>query len=75
MPELFHQTLDGTWEKTSDNGWRKRNKDRTFIEYRYNQEASMLLWIEGVNPRFFFASTRRLCEFPLSSQPHTDRPS
>jgi hypothetical protein len=67
----FHQTLDGTWKHTSDNGWRQLYQDRTFIEYRYNREVGTLLWIEGVNPRFFFASTRRLCEVPLSSQKGT----
>jgi hypothetical protein len=67
----FHHTLDGTWKHTSGNGWRQLYRDRTFTEYRYNREVDTLLWIEGVNPRFFFASTRRLCEVPLSSQQPT----
>ena len=57
---------DEGWQKTSGKGWRKRNKDRTFIEYRVNEKAGVLLRIEGVRPRFFFAYTRRICEFPLS---------
>ena len=69
---FFHQTFDGSWHATSGNGWRQRHRDRTFIEYRYNSETDELLWIEGVNPRFFFAATQRLCEFFLSSQQGVD---
>ena len=57
-------TGDG-WKKTSGNGWRRSGKDRTFVEYRLNEKARMLLRAEGVKPRFFFASTTRICEFPL----------
>lgn len=53
------------WEQTSGNGWRLRRKDRTFTEYRVNPKAGLLSRIEGVKPRFFFASTKRICEFPL----------
>jgi hypothetical protein len=71
----FQEASDGEWQETPDNGWRKRNKDRTFIEYRVNVKEGVLLQMEGVNPRFFFASTRRMCEFPLLSSPHSDRSS
>jgi hypothetical protein len=53
------------WEQTSGNGWRLRRKDRTFTEYRVNPQDGLLSRIEGVKPRFFFASTKRICEVPL----------
>lgn len=54
-----------TWQKTAGKGWQQTYPDRTFIEYRYNEKAGVLLWVEGVNPRFFFAYTRKMCELPL----------
>ena len=60
------QGFDGDgWRKTSGNGWRLSRKNREFIEYRINLKAGVLSRIEGVKPRFFFASTRRICEFKL----------
>jgi hypothetical protein len=60
------QGLEGQgWEKASGHGWRQRMKDRTFIEYRINDKTQVLLRAEGVKPRFFFARTERICEFPL----------
>jgi hypothetical protein len=53
------------WEETSGKGWRLLRKDRTFTEYRLNLKAGVLMRIEGVKPRFFFASTKRICEFHL----------
>ncbi|MGQ4810373.1 hypothetical protein NKDENANG_03831 [Candidatus Entotheonellaceae bacterium PAL068K] len=53
------------WKQTRGKGWRRTKKDRTFIEYRVNKKAGVLLWIKGVKPRFFFAHTRQICEFPL----------
>jgi hypothetical protein len=53
------------WQKTSGKGWRLSRKNRTFIEYRVNPKAGMLSRIEGVKPRFFFARTKRICEFQL----------
>jgi hypothetical protein len=53
------------WQETSGKGWRLLRKDRTFTEYRLNLKAGLLLRIEGVKPRFFFANTQRICEFPL----------
>ena len=53
------------WKKTSGNGWRLNKKDRTFAEYRLNTKSGVLMRAEGVKPRFFFASTRRICEFPM----------
>lgn len=55
------------WKKTAGKGWQQSKKDRTSIEYRVNEKAGVLLWIEGVNPRFFFASTRKMCELPLGA--------
>lgn len=57
-------TGDG-WRKTSGKGWRQMRKDRSFTEYRVNQKVGSLLRIEGVKPRFFFASTKRICEFEM----------
>ena len=53
------------WKKTSGNGWRLYKKDRTFTEYRLNTKSGMLMRVEGVKPRFFFAYNRRICEFPM----------
>jgi hypothetical protein len=53
------------WQQTAGKGWQQMQTDRTFIEYRYNEKAGVLVWIEGVNPRFFFAYTRKMCELPL----------
>ena len=61
----FPRETDGDWQKTSGNGWRREKADRTFIEYRVNKKAGVLLWIEGAKPKFFFAQTRKICEFPL----------
>ena len=55
------------WQKTAGKGWQQTRTDRTFIEYRYNEKAGVLLWVEGVNPRFFFAYTRKMCELPLGA--------
>ena len=55
------------WQKTAGKGWQQTQTDRTFIEYRYNEKAGVLLWIEGVNPRFFFTYTRKMCELPLGA--------
>jgi hypothetical protein len=60
------QRVEGEgWQKTSGKGWRQNKKDRTFIEYRVNKKAHVLIRIEGVKPRFFFAHTRKICEFPF----------
>ena len=58
---------EAVWQKTTGNGWQQVQKGRTFIEYRVNAKAGLLLWIEGVNPRFFFAYTRQMCEVPLGA--------
>ena len=55
------------WRQTAGKGWQQTQTDRLFIEYRYNEKAGVLLWIEGVNPRFFFAYTRKMCELPLGA--------
>ncbi len=55
------------WQQTAGKGWQQTQTDRTFIEYRYNEKAGVLLWVEGANPRFFFAYTRKMCELPLGA--------
>jgi hypothetical protein len=55
------------WQKTAGKGWQQTQTDRTSIEYRLNEKAGVLLWTEGVSPRFFFASTRKICELPLGA--------
>jgi hypothetical protein len=55
------------WQKTAGKGWQQTQTDRTFIEYRYNEKVGVLLWVEGVNPRFFFAYTSKMCELPLGA--------
>jgi len=63
------------WKETVGHGWEQMRKDRTFIEYKFNEKASVLLWIEGVNPRFFFAYTRRMCELPLAATRRENAPA
>ncbi len=67
----FQMVDDKGWKKTSGNGWRKLNKDRTFVELRVNQKSKVLVRVEGVKPRFFFAHTKRICEFPLLAKERT----
>lgn len=55
------------WQPTGGKGWQQFTQGRTFIEYRVNAKAGVLLWIEGVNPRFFFAYTKKMCEVPLDA--------
>ncbi len=62
---VFEAPTGDDWQKTSGKGWRQQRKDRTFTEYRVNQKAGLLIRIEGVKPRFFFASTKRICEFKM----------
>ena len=67
MEPLPRVDKESGWQKTSGKGWQQTHTDRTFIEYRYNEKARVLLWVEGVNPRFFFAYTRKMCELPLGA--------
>jgi hypothetical protein len=53
------------WRQTSGNGWRTYREDGTFIEYRVNEAARLLLRIEGIKVWFFPVQTRQICEFPL----------
>jgi len=53
------------WQQTSGGGWEQRKPDRTFVEYRFNAKDHALVWIEGVNPRWFFAYTTKMCVLPL----------
>jgi hypothetical protein len=64
---LPREDKEAVWQKTTGNGWQQVQKDRTVIEYRVNTKAGLLLWIEGINPRFFFAYTRQMCEVPLAT--------
>jgi hypothetical protein len=61
------QSVEGeAWEKTSGNGWRQNYKaSKTFIEYRFNVKAGVLLRAEGVKTWFLPPQTRKMCEFPL----------
>ena len=65
MEPLPREEKGTGWQKTGGKGWQQLTKGRMFIEYRVNAKAGVLLWIEGVNPRFFFAYTRKMCEVPL----------
>lgn len=65
MEPLPREEKDTGWLKTPGKGWQQLTKGRTFLEYRLNEKAGVLFWIEGVNPRFFFALTRKMCEVPL----------
>lgn len=55
------------WHKTPGKGWQQVTKGRTFHEYRFNEKEGVLFWREGVNPRFFFAFTKKMCEVPLGA--------
>ena len=67
MEPLPREDKDAGWQKTTGKGWQQFTKGRTFIEYRFNAKARILFWIEGVNPRFFFAFTKKMCEVSLSA--------
>jgi hypothetical protein len=64
----FQSPEDNDWQATSGKGWRQYKEDRTFVEYRLNEKTNTLLRVDGVKPRFFFAITKRLCEFPLQKR-------
>src|SRR5215831_2706842 len=64
---LPREDTAAVWQKTPGNGWQQVRQDRTVIEYRVNTKAGLLLWSEGVKPRFFFAYTRQMCEVPLDA--------
>jgi len=61
----FKGLMGDEWEKTAGKGWRLLRKNRKFMEYRLNLKAGVLSRIEGSKPRFFFATTKRICEFKL----------
>lgn len=67
MEPLPREEKGTGWQKTGGKGWQQLTKGRRFIEYRVNAKAGVLLWIEGVNPRFFFVYTRKMCEVPLGT--------
>jgi len=67
MEPLPRVDKESGWQKTAGKGWQQTQTDRTFIEYRYNEKAGILVWVEGVNPRFFFSYTRKMCELPLGA--------
>jgi hypothetical protein len=62
--ESLPKVEDGNWQKTAGGGWKQVQGDRTFSEYRVNEKARVLLRMEGVKPRFFFAPSPKMCEFP-----------
>jgi hypothetical protein len=55
------------WQKTGGKGWQQVTHGRRFIAYRCNATAQVLLWVEGVNPRWCFAHIRKMCEVPLGA--------
>ena len=62
----FDSVADGGWQETSERGWRRYSQaDRTIVEYRVNEQAGILLRMESIKPKFFFAHTQKICEFPL----------
>lgn len=67
LEPLPREEKGARWEPTGGKGWQQFTQGRTFIEYRVNAKAGVLLWIEGVNPRFFFAYTKKMCEVPLDA--------
>jgi hypothetical protein len=69
MEPLPREDKDTGWQKTTGKGWQQLTKGRRFFEYRFNAKTGILLWIEGVNPRFFFAFTKKMCEVPLGGTP------
>jgi hypothetical protein len=68
-PVTFSPPPDDGWHQTSGHGWRRRQHDPDFVEYRVNEHAKMLLRLESNRSLFFFASAKRICAFPLSSPP------
>jgi hypothetical protein len=69
MEPLPREDKDTGWQKTTGKGWQHVTKGRMFFEYRFNEKTGVLFWIEGVNPRFFFAFTKKMCEVPLDAMP------
>jgi hypothetical protein len=61
---LPRESEDG-WQPTAGKGWQREVAARTFIEYRVNTKARVVLRHESVKPWWFFAHTRQICEFPL----------
>jgi hypothetical protein len=62
----FDSVEDSGWQETLEKGWRRYTKaDRRVVEYRVNAQAGILLRMESVKPKFFFAYTQKICEFPL----------
>ncbi|MCZ6718242.1 MAG: hypothetical protein O6944_03680 [Gammaproteobacteria bacterium] len=69
IAKITFQQMEGDgMKRTPGDGWRNIKKDRTFVEYRFNQKANVLLRVEGVKPRWFFAGTKRICEFQLADK-------
>jgi hypothetical protein len=69
MEPLPREDQDTGWQETAGKGWQQLTKGRRFFEYRFNEKAGILFWIEGVNPRFFFAFTKKMCAMPLGGTP------
>ena len=66
ITQVSFQGMEGDhWLKTSGNGWRKYREDGTFIEYRLNKPARLLLRIEGVKAWLLPMQAKQICEFPL----------
>jgi hypothetical protein len=65
----FSPPPDQGWHRTSGHGWRRRQDNPDFVEYRINEHAKMLLRLESDRSLLFFASAKRICEFPLQPPP------
>jgi hypothetical protein len=62
----FDSVEDSDWQETPEKGWRRYEKaKRQLVEYRVNKQAGILLRMESIKPKFFFAYTQKICEFPL----------
>jgi predicted methyltransferase len=62
----FASEADSDWQETAEKGWRRYAKaNRQIVEYRVNEQAGVLLRMESIKPKFFFAHTQKICEFPL----------
>lgn len=65
----FSPPPDQGWHRTSGHGWRRRQHNPDFVEYRINEHAKVLLRLESDRSLLFFASAKRICEFPLHPPP------
>ena len=68
MTQVTFRWVEGSaWTRTTGHGWRLRVPDGSFLEYRLNTKANVLLQAESVRSGFifFFMVTKKICEYPL----------